>query len=725
MVLLLVVGMGTPGRAWTRDHAAPDQGDDDSGDDDDSGRDGEPADEEAGDARPEPDAGARPAREVGETVEVLAEREAAAPFQKRLDRTALDTLPARSAGQLLRAVPGLQLSEHGGRGKALQYLTRGFDAEHGTDVAVSLEGIPLNEVSNVHGQGYLDLHFIPSLLVDRLDVSKGPHRADRGDFAIAASADFGLGVGHEGLLGRLMGGTDGSLEGALVVRPSGALPGTFLALDGGFGEGIGSDRDYGFVRGGGGLSGRLGDGVVGRFFVLGYSGRFSSPGVVREDDVESGRIDFWGAYPGSRGGRSRRVLGAGRLDGSRDRWTWSALAWGGGRGLEIRNDFTGYVRDPVHGDGRRQRHDAGSVGGDVRLQYALPLFSDVTLLRGGSQARLDRFEQSQDDIDPDAAVHRQGLAAGGVQADLAGWVEGDLGVRRLLRVRAGLRIDTFGIRSTVVREPDGRPTDGAAATSWTVVPSPHIRLVVTPVRPLELLASWGRGLRSPQARGIVQGQPAPVTRSDTVEGGARLRLAGRLDARAVFFATWLDDELVFDHVAGRFSGSGSTRRLGVEATVSGRPVGPLRLEAELAWADGRFIGSGAPIPFAPRWMIVLGAYLDPTPLGPTKAPRRPALTAGVRAQLLLARPLPLGFASQPSFVVDATARLDLGVVRLLLAIDNLLGLPWRDGEFAYASCFDPTAGCSRVPAVHLTAGTAWTARGGVEFALGPKPGARP
>jgi len=719
-ILLLVASVGIWRTGWTQDSGATARGDDDdsgsddeeSSDDDDSGSD---------DEEPPNESGSGPTREVSESAEVVGEREAAAPFQKRLDRAALDTLPARSTGQLLRAVPGLQLSEHGGRGKALQYLTRGFDAEHGTDVSVSLEGIPLNEVSNVHGQGYLDLHFIPPMLVDRLDVSKGPHRADRGDFSIAASADFGLGLGHEGLLARVLGGTDASLEAAIAVRPPGADRGTFLALDGGFGEGVGADRDYHFVRGGGGLAGRLNDEVVGRLFILGYSGAFSSPGVVREDDVEAGRIGFQGAYAGSRGGESRRVLGAARLDGSRDRWTWSAMAWGGGRRLELRNDFTGYVRDAVHGDGRRQRHEAGSGGGDGRLQYALPLFGDVTLLRGGGQARVDGFEQSEDEIDHVGAVHREGLAAQGLQADLAGWVEGDLGIRQIVRIRVGLRVDTIGIRSVVARELDGQPTDGATANSWALVPSPHVRLLVTPVPPLEFLASWGRGLRSPQARGVVGGQPAPVTRSDTVEGGVRLRLSRRLDARAVFFATWLDDELVFDHVAARFSGSGRTRRLGVEATVSGRPVGPLRLEAELAWADGRFTGSGDPIPFAPRWMVVLGAYLDPTPLGRAGGRRRPSLTAGVRAQLLLARQLPLGFASRPSFVLDVTARLDLGRVRLLLAIDNLLGSDWRDGEFAYVSCFDPAAGCSRVPAIHLTAGTAWTARCGVEFAFGPQP----
>lgn len=657
-------------------------------------------------------------RTVSESTEVSDEREAAAPFQRHLDSTALSTLPARTTGQLLRAVPGLQLSEHGGRGKALQYLTRGFDAEHGTDVSVSLEGIPLNEVSNVHGQGYLDLHFLPALLVDRLEVSKGPHRADRGDFSIAASADFGLGLVQEGLVARVLGGTDASLEGGFALRPPGASPDTFLAIDGGFAEGNGADRDHRFLRAAGGLGGRLAPGLDGRVFLLGYDGAFASPGVVRADDVEDGVVPHLGAYAGSRGGRSRRVLGAARLDGARGRLVGSALLWGGARDLSIRNDFTGYLRDPVHGDGRRQQHAALSAGGDARVRYALPLLGDTTILSGGLQLRVDRFVQSEDGIDHDGEVHTRGLAARGLQADGAVWAEADLGIRRVVRVRGGIRLDTFAIRSVVERDIDGVEGHGEPATSWTFVPSPHARVSVRPLRPLELFAAWGRGLRSPQARGVVDGQPAPVTRSDTVEGGARLRFAQRLDVRGVFFATWVDDELVFDHVAARFSGQGRTRRLGVELAASARPVGPLRVEAELAWADGRFVGSGDPIPFAPRWMVVLGTYLDPTPLG--RGEKRPRLSAGLRGQLLLARPLPLGFASTPSFVLDATARLDLGAVAILLSADNVLGLPWRDGEFAYASCFHPEDGCSRVPSVHYTAGRAWTLRGGLQFTLGPR-----
>ena len=60
----------------------------------------------------------------------------------------------------MRLVPGLSLMQHQGGGIADHIFFRGFDADHGTDVGVSVDDMPLNLVSQVHGQGFSDLHFL-------------------------------------------------------------------------------------------------------------------------------------------------------------------------------------------------------------------------------------------------------------------------------------------------------------------------------------------------------------------------------------------------------------------------------------------------------------------------------------------------------------------------------------------------------------------------------------
>jgi len=102
-----------------------------------------------------------------------------------LSRLDLNMQPAKSAQDLLRLIPGLFIAQHQGGGKAEQIFLRGFDADHGTDVNISVDGLPVNMVSHAHGQGYADLHFLIPETVQCYDFGKGPYYADRGDFTTA------------------------------------------------------------------------------------------------------------------------------------------------------------------------------------------------------------------------------------------------------------------------------------------------------------------------------------------------------------------------------------------------------------------------------------------------------------------------------------------------------------------------------------------------------------
>lgn len=102
----------------------------------------------------------------------------------------LNLRPVNSSQDLMRLVPGLFIAQHMGGGKAEQIFVRGFDADHGTDLNVSVDGMPVNMVSHIHGQGYADLHFmIPETIAD-FDYGKGPYYTEKGDFATAGYLNF-------------------------------------------------------------------------------------------------------------------------------------------------------------------------------------------------------------------------------------------------------------------------------------------------------------------------------------------------------------------------------------------------------------------------------------------------------------------------------------------------------------------------------------------------------
>lgn len=102
----------------------------------------------------------------------------------------LQSRPVNSTQDLMRLVPGLFTAQHQGGGKAEQIFLRGFDADHGTDVNVTVDDMPVNMVSHAHGQGFADAHFIIPELVQEVDFGKGPYEINKGDFATAGWVAF-------------------------------------------------------------------------------------------------------------------------------------------------------------------------------------------------------------------------------------------------------------------------------------------------------------------------------------------------------------------------------------------------------------------------------------------------------------------------------------------------------------------------------------------------------
>ncbi|NDC75476.1 TonB-dependent receptor, partial [bacterium] len=118
--------------------------------------------------------------------------EAGTSSQGSVNAAELAERPFLRRGEILEVVPGLVVTQHSGSGKANQYFLRGFNLDHGTDFAVSVDGMPVNARSHAHGQGYADTNFIIPELIERVDYQKGAFAAENGDFSAAGAAQFSL-----------------------------------------------------------------------------------------------------------------------------------------------------------------------------------------------------------------------------------------------------------------------------------------------------------------------------------------------------------------------------------------------------------------------------------------------------------------------------------------------------------------------------------------------------
>lgn len=100
----------------------------------------------------------------------------------------LATRPLLRAAEVLESVPGMTVTQHSGDGKANQYFLRGFNLDHGSDFASFVNGMPINNVSHVHGQGYTDLNFLIPELVSTVRYRKGSYSAEDSDFVVTGVA---------------------------------------------------------------------------------------------------------------------------------------------------------------------------------------------------------------------------------------------------------------------------------------------------------------------------------------------------------------------------------------------------------------------------------------------------------------------------------------------------------------------------------------------------------
>ncbi|PIE17613.1 MAG: TonB-dependent receptor [Proteobacteria bacterium] len=627
-------------------------------------------------------------------------------------RTDVPAAGATASG-LLRRAPGVYISQHSGVGKAHQIFLRGFDAVHGQDVEIHVGGIPVNEVSHLHAQGYADLHFLLPEAVARLRVLEGAQDPRQGDFATAGSIDFDLGMQRRGLLGRITAGRFGLWRALAAWAPDGQPDETFVVAELAKGDGFGRNRAWRRGSAMGQWLVPLTSGFALRILASTYAGRFDSAGVLRADDLAAGRVGFFDSYDPNQGGASARHQLLIGLRHRGPRWCsglQTYLVW---RDLRLRHDFTGALLES-RGDGLEQENRALTIGGRAQAKTRVRLFERRHRVEVGLRWRHDRVTQTQrrarrvdgvayqTDVDADLAITDLGLY---------GDLELELWPRRL-RLRGGLRAEAQAYR---IDDALANAGAGSRRDAFGFFLGPKATLEARLWPGLKLFVGYGRGFRSPQALSLGQGERAPFAIVDSGEVGLAARYfeapgGARLALRATGFLTHLDDDLVFDHAIGRNLFVGAARRLGVAWLAQGRPLSWLQISHSGTWVRATHVDSGDALPYAPT--LVLRSDVDAQGRVATLFGRPLWAFGGLGWTVLGARPLPYGESSRPIHLVDVEAGVEWRDLGLSLQIVNLTDARWRDGEFVYASSFDPAAASpSQVPARHLTAGRPFTIQG--------------
>lgn len=528
-----------------------------------------------------------------------------AASQGRIRAELLKSRPAQRPGEVLEFVPGLIVTQHSGDGKANQYFLRGFNLDHGTDFATSVNGMPVNIPSHAHGQGYTDLNFLIPELVQRIEYRKGPYFAGSGDFASAGAADIVYRRAFDAPFAQLTLGEHAFRRGVA----GGSTPlGDGLTLLGAI-ELTGHDGPWtvpeGLRKRNGVLSVSGGTASEGwSASAMAYSAQWTATDQVPQRLIDAGTFDGrpFGRYDSlddSTGGRTARSSVSGEWHRRDDTGTTRMAAYLMRYRLSLYSNFT-YFADREPGDQFSQQ-DRRTVGGfSASRQFAhriggLDARSEIGLQLRHDRARVGLFQTLRRTV---VGTTREDQ----LRETLVG-LYGQSAVELTPRLRGvlGLRADALRTR---VHALTLAANSGSASDHQL---SPKLSLVAGPFAKTEFFFNAGRGFHSNDARGTTAridpraGEPvervAGLVPTRGFEIGVRSEALPGLQSSLALWSLKADSELVYVGDAGATEAQAASRRRGIEWNNRWTIGRHGLVDADFAWTHARF-ANGDRIPNA-------------------------------------------------------------------------------------------------------------------------------
>jgi hypothetical protein len=659
---------------------------------------------------PEP-LGAAPAAPVLlEPVIVSAPPPVSASSELYIPGKDFELRPQGRPADILRLVPGLIISQHAGGGKAEQYFIRGFDADHGTDIALFVDGLPVNLRSHAHGQGYADLHFLIPEVLKQVDVYKGPYFVEFGDFATAAAINFITADTVPQNIVEAAGGSWGTQRYLTLLSPTRDRLKTLIAVEvyttnGPFDRPQEYIRFNGFAK----ASASLSDNVDASAWISYLTSNWSGSGQIPARAVREGLIDRFGSIDNSEGGNTQRFNFNADL-----RWqvsesdTFRAHAYGQYYFLDLFSNFTFFLNDEVNGDQIEQKDVNRAVAGlDLAYEHRRTVFGAPLISTAGFQFRVDtpRIILSHT-VDRGLLSRTQDVSI--FEASYSPLIKFELAPFPWLRVITGARGDifTYAVHNNLTGVPD-QPNGHATRA----IPSAKANLILGPWQATELFGNFGTGFHSNDARAVVSNPSLPALAQATGwELGVRTRIIPRLELSATYWWLNLASELIFVGDEGTLEPSGASKRQGFELSMKAKLTDWLSFTGNVTKTTAE-LWNGLAVPLAPR----VTAFADLT----ARFPWGLALNATMRY-------LQNRFADEERqqtargytlYEVGGRYRYKLPGGRALdafVTIENLTNVDWREAQFFSTSRLrgEPADG---VPDIHFTPGNPRTVIGGLAF----------
>lgn len=643
--------------------------------------------------------------------------------------------PNRSAHEMLQLAPGLVIAQHAGGGKAEQIFLRGFDADHGTDVAVFADGIPVNMVSHGHGQGYADLHFLIPEIVQAIDVYKGPYFARFGNLATAGAVAFETRDHIEHNSVQVQAGEFNTRKLTTVFEipirseHQGAyFAGQFYDTDGP----VLSEQNFQRFNLFGKFHTHLGEQSRIAFSAAAFSSAWNASGQIPQRAVARGLIDRFGAIDDLEGGTTSRQNLNLIFNSNSGAGDFEVQTYASRYNFKLFSNFTFFLDDPANGDMIEQTDERNVIGLNSSYRVASmlgPVYSNTTV-GGGFRA---------DDVSvalwhsPDRQRRQSCVAADIFERNLFLWLQQEFVFSPKLRLQLGLRGDyfTFNVEDKLENADAGTDLPHASGYAQDSILNPKANLAFSPSPELDLYANFGSGFHSNDARDVIiaarmrqlartlerrglseseiaqelagrnfvpeQQGIATLPRALGAELGVRTRFGQRLVLGLAGWWLRLDEELVFVGDEGTTEISGKTRRVGIDVEARLQLLPWLWADADINLSRGKAIDEpddADEIPLAPRV----------TSTGGLSAIHPSGVEGSLRYRHIGDRPANEfdSVTARGYTVVDLNLNYHLGRVKLLAHLQNIFDTQWNEAQFDTESRLP--AESEPVSEIHFTPG---------------------
>ncbi|WP_337045280.1 TonB-dependent receptor [Emticicia sp. 17c] len=614
--------------------------------------------------------------------------------------------PINNSQEVLRIIPGLVIGQHAGGGKAEQIFLRGFDIDHGTDIRLTVDGMPINMVSHAHGQGYADAHFIIPELIEGVDFKKGLYDADKGNFSTAGWANFKTKTVLEQTFLKAEGGQFNTyrLVGAANILGQKAIANNqnaYVAGEYGYSDSyFEAPQHFKRLNLLGKYHGHLSKNTSLTFTSSTFWSKWNASGQIPDRAVDAGLIGFFGAIDPNEGGQTSRTnLNAEFLTLTKHNHVWKNQLFFSNYNFELFSNFTFFLQDPINGDQIKQKEGRNLWGYNSNYSIAHGIGNKQATLNIGINYRHDLTQNSELSHTKNRTEVLERIKYGDVnEANLGAYIDESIQLSTRLSATIGLRFDYFNNQYT-----DHLQNNQLSHAKASIV-SPKLNLYYTQNKNLQFYLNAGKGFHSNDTRVVVERNGLEILPAAYgTDLGTIWKPFSKMVINAAYWYLWLNQEFVYVGDAGVVEPSGKSVRTGLDVSLRYQLTKSLFFDADANWAKPRAVGEAEGQNFLPLAVKF-------TSIGGLTLKNKNGFSGSIRYRYVGDRPAneDNSIVAKGYFVSDALFSYSKNMFTLGLSVQNIFNTKWKETQFATESRLKTET--LPVEEIHFTPGTPFNAR---------------